>query len=235
MEPPNVDDLKSEVIKLRDQARLKAHLFGMDAKTQYEKLTERLLGLERDIQAESNATVQAVTSRLSNFANVLREYVHDQTFGHLPEGAVRDVMSTPVHTCTADESLSAAAEQMWQQDCGCLVVVDADRRALGIITDRDICMAAFTQSCTLHQSRVWTAMSNAVETCSPDDDIAQVHKLMRTREVRRLPVVDAKQAVLGIISIGDLARHARGTQQAQMAKALVSDTLACVTTARVSR
>ena len=58
---------------------------------------------------------------------------------------VRDLMSRPVQTCRSNESLNAAAQKMWDEDIGAVAVVDDKNRVVGVVTDRDLCMAAYTQ------------------------------------------------------------------------------------------
>src|SRR6185503_14599199 len=96
---------------------------------------------------------------------------------HLPSGGpakapVHDAMRKRVHTITPDHTLADAAQLMWEKDIGCLPVVNEEGRAIGMITDRDICMAAFVQWVHLSESYVTSAMSRTICTCSPDDEIA---------------------------------------------------------------
>jgi CBS domain-containing protein len=122
---------------------------------------------------------------------------------------VSRLMTSNVYTCSPDDTLTDAARIMWDKDCGCLPVVDAERRVLAMITDRDICMAAYTQGVPLHALHVSSAMSRGLVTCSPDRSHADLERLMREKQLRRIPVVDAEGRLLGIITLGDLAHHAR--------------------------
>lgn len=83
-----------------------------------------------------------------------------------------------------------------------------DGRLVGIVTDRDAYMAAHFTGGPLALVPVSTAMSRVVFTARPDDSIAAAEKLMRTKQVRRLPVVGAAGAVVGMLSIADIARAA---------------------------
>lgn len=118
------------------------------------------------------------------------------------------IMSQPVHVCRSDDTLNRAAQLMWDHDCGALPVVDPEGRLVGIVTDRDICMAAYTQGQPLSSMRVESAMARDVCTVRPEVSIGEVEKLMREKQVRRIPVVDADGKPVGIVSIKDLASDA---------------------------
>jgi CBS domain-containing protein len=97
---------------------------------------------------------------------------------------------------------------MWEKDCGCLPVVDEDGELVGMITDRDICMAAYTKGISLHDASVAAVMSHPVIACRVEDNVGQVEQLMKTHRIRRIPVVDALDGLVGMVSVGDLARAA---------------------------
>jgi CBS domain-containing protein len=123
---------------------------------------------------------------------------------------VAEIMSKPAYTCSPHEPLSRAAQLMWDQDVGVIPVVDREGRAIAMITDRDICMAAFTQNRPLSELRVQQAMSKVVYTCHPEDKLTAAERTMRVHQVRRLPVVDDAGRILGILSINDLCRARAG-------------------------
>ncbi len=104
------------------------------------------------------------------------------------------------------ETLSAAAHHLWEGDCGIVPVVDDARRLVGVITDRDICMAALFRGRPLGEIRVADAMARQLLTVSPGSEVRAALELMRTYQVRRLPVVDEDGALLGLLSLADLAR-----------------------------
>lgn len=119
----------------------------------------------------------------------------------------QDLMSQPAITCDVNDSLARAAQLMWDHDCGLVVIVREDGKLAGVITDRDICMAAYTQGRPLAEILVNSAMAVDVITATPSLDIAAVEKLMADQRVRRLPVVDADRRPIGMVSINDLALH----------------------------
>jgi CBS domain-containing protein len=120
---------------------------------------------------------------------------------------IKDVMTREVRACGPDDSLERAAQLMWEGDCGCTPIVEDGSRVVGMLTDRDICMAAYTRGERLSAIRARDAMSGELHVCSPGDDVALVENRMRDFRVRRLPVIDGDRLV-GIVSLNDLAIRA---------------------------
>jgi len=125
-----------------------------------------------------------------------------------PPIKVRTLMKRHVWTCRPGDSLSEAAAILWIHDCGCVPVIDIDSRVVGIITDRDICMGSLFRGEPLHSIRVSAAMSTGVKTCLPEETIEFAEGIMRSNQVRRLPVVDREGHAIGILSLNDLACNA---------------------------
>ena len=122
---------------------------------------------------------------------------------------VKDLQTSDVHACGPDTNLAAAAQIMWDCDCGVVPVVDDNGGLLGIITDRDICIAATTRSAAPADIQVRHVMTTGtVYFCRPEDDVRTVLATMATHRVRRLPVIDKQNRLVGIISLNDLVRRA---------------------------
>jgi CBS domain-containing protein len=119
----------------------------------------------------------------------------------------QDWMTRPVHTCRPETSMSEAARLMWEKDCGVLPVVNDDRKVVGMITDRDLCMGAFLRGRSLQDLKVKDSMTRTVVTCLPSDSIEQVIRDLGDTQVRRIPVVDGRGRLVGILSLNDLARR----------------------------
>jgi CBS domain-containing protein len=124
---------------------------------------------------------------------------------------VESLMATDPKTCTPEDTLHRAAQTMWENDCGFLPVVDAKGRLVGVITDRDVCMAAFTQGVPLAATSVASAMSRNALSCPPRASTSDAASLMASRQLRRLPVIDRLGKLVGVITLGDLARQAHAT------------------------
>lgn len=122
---------------------------------------------------------------------------------------IERLMTTDVRVCFASGSLADAARVMWEGDCGCVPVLDEDTRVVGILTDRDICMAAWTQGRPLAEIPVPSAMSAKVVACKCGDLVEDVEELMRQHQVRRVPVLDADGRLEGLVSLADLAGEAQ--------------------------
>ena len=119
---------------------------------------------------------------------------------------IDQLMTTNVVTVGADDSVNRAAQLMWDHDVGYLPVVDDDGHAIAAITDRDICMAAFTQGKSLAQIPVRSAMSLTLAYVRLGAPLDVAEELMRVRQLNRLPVLDAQNHVVGVVSLKDLAR-----------------------------
>jgi CBS domain-containing protein len=129
---------------------------------------------------------------------------------------VKDLMTPSPTACTLQDTTNEAARIMWERDCGAVPVVDDQGRVVGMITDRDICIAAYFQGEPLSQIRVADVMSRELSTVRPDDDVTRAEHVMREHQIRRLPVVADGQLLVGILSVGDLALHvpqASGSRQ----------------------
>jgi len=142
---------------------------------------------------------------------------------------VKDIMSMSVQTCVPQDSLEAAARLLWEHDCGCLPVVDSDKRPKAMITDRDICMAAYTRGQPLAGLRVADSMSTSIATCRQEDDLGAVARKMAKQQVRRLPVVDADGKLVGLVSLNDLAGASGENATARIADPAAAEALRVLT------
>jgi CBS domain-containing protein len=119
-----------------------------------------------------------------------------------------DVMTSDVCTIHFSDSVENAARAMIRRDCGALPVVDDSGRLIGMVTDRDIVMRIVARGLDPRRARVDECMSDRVFACYEDDLIESCMWLMSRHQVRRIPVVDDRDRVVGVISQADLARHA---------------------------
>lgn len=132
---------------------------------------------------------------------------------------VKSVMTKQVATCLPTDSLGAAAEIMWNKDCGIVPVVEAGtHRLLGVVTDRDLAMAALLSNRPADAVRVGDAMTAKLFTCREEDDVREAHDTMREHQVRRVPVLDDKGHLAGLVTLNDLVREAFGTRAAAAAR-----------------
>jgi CBS domain-containing protein len=137
------------------------------------------------------------------------------------------IMSRNPATCSVGDSLSAAARQMWEHDVGALPVTNDAGRVVGMITDRDIAMAAYIQGEPLDRMTVESAMSESLWGVGPQSSLSEVEALMRRHQVRRIPVMDGGLPI-GIISLNDLARHVGSTRSTMVSQEELTQTMRAV-------
>lgn len=129
---------------------------------------------------------------------------------------VQDVMTGAPCSCKPTDALVVAARIMWEDDCGCVPVVDDHGALVGMVTDRDACMAAYTRGRRLDEIQVGSVMARQLCSCSPEDSLSEAERYMQEYQVRRLPVVDAHNRLVGVLSCNDLIRHAAGLGDANL-------------------
>jgi len=144
-----------------------------------------------------------------------------------------EMMTRHVHTCSKDDSLEQAAGIMWESNVGSVVVTDGEQHPIGMLTDRDIAMAAYTQGRRLADTQVSTAMARELKSCAPGASLGELEALMQAAQVRRIPVIDAKGRLLGIVTLGDLAKHAQSSPLHLPSVPGVAKTLAAISELRV--
>jgi len=146
----------------------------------------------------------------------------------------KTVMSHPVISAPTESTLGLIARLMWDFDCGIVPIVDGDGRIAGVITDRDICMAAYTQGKPLGAINVMSAMAREVVACRAADSIEAVQKLMRENQLRRVPVLDDNGRPIGLVSLSDIAQIAASGRKGPAERAVVQ-TLAAIGQPRTAR
>jgi CBS domain-containing protein len=229
--PSQPDTEPTEFETLREELRSRLKLASKEAQRQWELIEERLIELERGLEHQGGGVRETASDVAVSVARVFRDFM----LRHLPDSGpfrapVHDAMRTRVHVCAPEDTLARAAQLMWEKDVGCLPVCGPGRKVIAMLTDRDISMAAFMQWKHLAETSVESAMSRGLCTCSPDDELGHAEELMRKNQVRRLPVVDAGGLLVGLLSLGDIARyvrqHARGN--GNQAQQRLADTLASI-------
>jgi CBS domain-containing protein len=138
-------------------------------------------------------------------------------------------MTGEVLCCASDSNLNDAAHLMWERDCGFVPVTERESgRLVGVVTDRDLCMAAYTKGRPLHDIPVHEVMSRAIVSVRADEDVARAFDLLRRHQLHRLPVLDAHGELVGVLSLTDLARTAerRRAPESEQLRTRVGSTLA---------
>jgi CBS domain-containing protein len=143
---------------------------------------------------------------------------------------VQQLMTRGVRTVAPADTMNRAAQIMWENDCGVVPVVDGDGRVSAMITDRDICMAAYMQNRPLTDMPVTVAASRDVVSVREHDDVETAEHLMQQHQIRRVPVVDANGLLCGMLSMADIARSSQllGEQEEGLKQHDVGKTIAAI-------
>jgi len=144
---------------------------------------------------------------------------------------VQDAMSKQPRAVRMVDRLDEAARILWEQDCGFVPVVDGADVLCGVLTDRDLCMASYTQGRPLSEIPVLAVMAREVVSCRPDDVVKTVMQAMQSAQVHRLPVIDTRGVLVGVLAINDLLRISKARPAALDAGAVMA-TLAGITAPR---
>jgi CBS domain-containing protein len=196
-----VQDRLAELKTLRDEIGLDLQLASMELRDEWRdmerKLPDPAVAAEH-LKGFTTDAIEKLSTQLRAFRARLRQKAHD--------GRVARIMSTTVATCMPSDSLAAAVTTMWDRDVGCLPVVGDGGQVLGIITDRDAAIAACTRGQRMDDISVESVMSRGVVSCTPEDGVEQALALMRSRKVRRLPVITEAGALVGLVTLNDAAR-----------------------------
>jgi CBS domain-containing protein len=117
---------------------------------------------------------------------------------------VREVMTAEVTTCRLDTNLAAASALLWENDCRALPVLNSAGEFVGVLTDRDICIALGTRNVRASELTAGQVIGGGAAVCSSTDDIGVALQTMRVAKIRRLPVVNEERRLEGIVSIDDV-------------------------------
>lgn len=124
----------------------------------------------------------------------------------------RDIMTSEIITCTPTTTLVGAAAIMRDEDFGSLPVVEEDGTLIGIITDRDIVVRGLAEHRVPTETTVADVMSRDIETCRENDEIEAAMDRMRRAQIRRIPIVNDNNQIVGIIAQADLAVRTERTE-----------------------
>lgn len=146
---------------------------------------------------------------------------------------VAQLMTDVIHRVDSTASLNEAAQRMWENDIGVVPVVGMEGRVMGIVTDRDIAMAAYLQGRPLQDIGVQEVMVTQVQVVRPYEPAIEAASMMAQHQVRRLPVVDDEGLLVGMLSLNDLAEASGDTESDGITEHVVADTLRAVCAPRM--
>lgn len=135
---------------------------------------------------------------------------------------IEQIMTPSPATCGPADNLAQVVEHMWDADCGIVPVVDDGGHVMGVITDRDISIAAATRDLAPAEIRASDMVRGHVISCRPEDDVQTAMKLMKQHRVRRLPVTTEEGVLHGIVSLDDIALSAGSRDTATAGEVLAT-------------
>jgi CBS domain-containing protein len=190
-------------------ARLQLHLLALEARQRTGELEAGIENLELRLDRGIHQAIATATDKARQLTKTLQESLR----GHPPVLGPRadrlgSLVTEPVYTCSPEDTLARAAQIMWEHDCGAVPVVDAEQRPCGMVTDRDVCMGAYTRGQPLHAVRMSEVMSRHIRSCSVEDSLQHAISTMVEAQVRRVLIVSAEGRLVGILSLGDAVRAA---------------------------
>lgn len=130
---------------------------------------------------------------------------------------VQDIMSRNPTCVTPETPLAEAARLMKQEDVGVVPVVESEnsKRLVGLITDRDIAIRAVAEGRDGKTTSVGHIMTSEVRSASPDDSVDDIMTLMGREQVRRVPIIDERGSLVGIVAQADIVLEAKDDKQAE--------------------
>jgi len=117
---------------------------------------------------------------------------------------VKDVMKTDVGFCSTEDNLMKTAEMMLRRDCGVIPIVDEEKRVVGMLTDRDICLAVAARNRKASVVKTKELMRGEPVVCLAEDKLEAALRKMRKHQVKRLAAVGANGELVGILSVADI-------------------------------
>lgn len=136
---------------------------------------------------------------------------------------VKECMCNEVFSCTPSTTVYDAAKLMQTNHIGCIPVCDNENCMVGVITDRDLVLRCIADDKNAKDTPVSDIMTTNVWTCKPDDEMTNAQSKMGSEQIRRLPVVDNQGKVIGMLTLGDLAKN-----DMELGQDEVSDTINCI-------
>ena len=118
--------------------------------------------------------------------------------------SAREVMTVSPACCRSDTTLDQVARLMVQHDCGEIPVVDESDKVIGVVTDRDIVIGVVATDLAPNTLTVGDIMGTELATAQESEDVFDAVQRMRNKGVRRMPIVDANNDLVGIVSIDDI-------------------------------
>ena len=214
---------------IRDRVRLQAHLFSMDVRERWRALEDQFAAVEDQLTRGGEKAVASAGAKASELAWLADVFLDRHARGEISLLCpARRVMTAALETCSPADTLNEAAQIMWEEDCGAVPVIDATGRLVGMITDRDVAMACYTQGSSPTQASVFSSMSKATYCARPEALLAEIIGLMAKHRVRRIPITSEAGTLLGLVALADLFCHLPEKRENSALEAALVDALVAI-------
>lgn len=197
-------EMIAALTEARDTARLRLHLLSGTARERWHRIETQLERMQLRLGQEQGSVTEVVRDELNQLTQMMQEFWSEHPAPELDVAA--GSLAHESVTCTPHDSLHDAAGLMKEHDCGVIPVVSDSGALVGVVTDRDICMAAHTSGQPLSAMTVKSAMSTDIVRVSSDASLESVIQLMRAKRVRRIPVMEDGE-LAGIIALADVVNY----------------------------
>jgi CBS domain-containing protein len=158
-----------------------------------------------DFDDEGSADMETINRTPGTRTESDPRHVEEPAIGRVPQNqCIRDVMTPRPCTLRSTDSVMEAAVLMRDHDIGDVVVLE-NERIFGILTDRDIVVRVLAEGADASAVKVGEICSRNLTTIDPMSGVGDAVRIMRDKAIRRLPVVEESGAVVGVVSIGDIA------------------------------
>lgn len=216
-----------------DHLRVQAHLLSLDAKKRWDEFETELNEIQVSVERDGEQIAASTEARFRELTQGVKAFFSEVDGVFELATPVRRLMKAPV-ACSPEDSLNRVAQIMWDMDCGVVPVVSSGGSLVGMITDRDLCMAAYTRGATLGAMTAGSVMSKEVHSCGAGDSIGHAVRVMAEKQVRRLPVIEEGNLV-GVISLADVAQKIAGYHTKHVPACLAfTDAVAAISTQKPS-
>jgi len=138
---------------------------------------------------------------------------------------IADLCTRDLRSCRPETNLAEVVSILWERDCGAVPVLDGNGRFVGVITDRDVCVAVGTRGRLASEIAVKDVMSGKVACCRLGDSAKEALRIMREAQIRRLPVLDENGILQGMVTVGDIIRAIRDSKAKKGQDALLQEVI----------
>jgi CBS domain-containing protein len=215
------DQALDELAALRDRVKLRFSLFSMNARDRWQELESKISDWEARIDRDGEQMTEAAIARFRELMRNAREFLNEpsSTDPSPLDAPVSRLIRRPSFYCSPSDPLNRAAQLMWEGDVRAVAVVDHGR-VIGVINDRDVSMACYTQGCAPAHGNVASAMSRNVECCEQTTSIEQALLLMTRQRLEVVPILDENRQLCGTVTLGSIARFIEALSGDQQARGL---------------